>query len=79
MPYRHIRAYANNQLYPQGKPDACVVGEKDPAHPSFVNTTEGKQVAGLNKLRRNNPALIRRELALNKCGTSNSPTPGPLQ
>ncbi len=23
----------------------------DPAHPSFVNTTEGKQVAGLNPVR----------------------------
>ena len=25
---RAIRAYPNNPLYPQGKPDACVVGEK---------------------------------------------------
>ncbi len=23
-----LRAYPNNPLYPQGKPDACVVGEK---------------------------------------------------
>jgi hypothetical protein len=23
-----VRAYPNNPIYPQGKPDACVVGEK---------------------------------------------------
>ncbi len=23
-----LRAYPNNPLYPQGKPDACVVGQK---------------------------------------------------
>ena len=23
-----LRAYSNNPLYPQGKPDGCVVGEK---------------------------------------------------
>jgi len=27
-----LRAYPNNPLYPQGKPDACVVGQKRSQH-----------------------------------------------
>ena len=39
-----LRAYPNNPLYPQGKPDACVVGEKRFSTPLDMKDTTSNGV-----------------------------------